>query len=114
MRWNRHFVELTRAVLLGRAGRADEAAVSMNRAEQAAAIFPVAHFLGLRLVAAEAHAYGWGEPVTWLRRAEEYFDQASVPSVASACRALLRQIGAPVQQRRSGAHLVPEALRALG
>ncbi|MDQ3789797.1 MAG: LuxR C-terminal-related transcriptional regulator, partial [Actinomycetota bacterium] len=70
--------------------------------------------LAARLVAADAAADGWGDPVTWLRAAEEYFHDAAVPAVASACRALLRRYGAPVQQRRSGHDLVPRELRDVG
>ena len=72
----------------------------------------MARHLGLRLVAPEAEA--WGDPVTWLRAAEEHFHQAGIPAVASACRGLLRQAGAPVQQRRSGTEQVPKQLRGHG
>jgi DNA-binding CsgD family transcriptional regulator len=114
MRWNRHFGELAHAVLHGRAGRADDAVTAVTRAQEAAAPFPVAYHLGLRLIADDAVRHGWGEPVAWLRSAEEYFHQAAVPAVASACRGLLRQAGAPVQQRRTGSGLVPPELRSCG
>ena len=114
MRWNRHFTELARAVLLGRAGRIGEAEAAVAAARDAAGCFPTAHHLGLRLVAEEADTHRWGDAEAWLRGAEEYFHRAAVAPVASACRALLRQIGASVQQRRAGAELVPGELRALG
>jgi DNA-binding CsgD family transcriptional regulator len=113
-RWNRQFDLFTRAVLAGRAGRTGAAQGALDQAEQAAAPYPHALHLCLRLVAEAAHRDGWGDPVTWLRRAEEYFHDASVPAVAGACRALLRRIGATAPQRRSGADLVPRALRMLG
>ncbi|HWO68649.1 MAG TPA: helix-turn-helix transcriptional regulator, partial [Umezawaea sp.] len=114
MRWNRVFAQLAHAVLLGRDGRVAEAGDAVRAAQEAAAVFPVARHLGLRLVAESAHADGWGDPVTWLRGAEEYFHQVQVTPVASACRGLLRQVGASVQQRRTGTEQVPRQLRVLG
>jgi DNA-binding CsgD family transcriptional regulator/tetratricopeptide (TPR) repeat protein len=114
MRWNRVFSRLALAVLHGRDGRVDEADAALRDALDAAAIYPVAHHLGLRLVAESAHADGWGDPVTWLRNAEEFFHQAQISAVASACRGLLRQVGASVQQRRTGTEQVPKELRVLG
>ncbi|MEV4643110.1 AAA family ATPase [Actinoplanes sp. NPDC049548] len=114
MRWNRHFVELARAVLLGRACRIAEAEAAAAAAREAGECFPTAYHLGLRLVAEEADAHRWGDAEAWLRGAEEYFYRAAVAPAASACRALLRQIGASVRQRRTGADLVPGGLRALG
>jgi DNA-binding CsgD family transcriptional regulator len=81
---------------------------------EAAAPFPVSRHLGLRMVAESAATDGWGDPVTWLKEAEEYFHQASVTSVASACRGLLRKIGAPVGQRRTGSDRLPADLRSAG
>ncbi|MGW6444257.1 helix-turn-helix transcriptional regulator [Lentzea sp. NPDC055074] len=112
MRWNRQFTELAHAVLLGRDGLADEARQAFQRSQEAAELYPLARHLGRRLVAAEAAE--WGDPVSWLRSAEEYFHQATIPAVASACRGLLRQAGAPVQQRRSGTDQVPRQLRGHG
>jgi DNA-binding CsgD family transcriptional regulator len=114
MRWNRQFVRLTEAVLLGRDGRLEEANEAVNAALQDAAIYEMALHLGLRLAAEAAIADGWGEPVAWLRRAEDYFHQLSVPAVAGACRSLLRDAGASVRQRRTGLDQVPDDLRAIG
>ncbi|SMD20682.1 LuxR family transcriptional regulator [Lentzea albidocapillata] len=112
MRWNRQFTELARAVLLGRDSRCAEALEAFQRAQEAAEPYPLARHLGRRLVAQEAAE--WGDPVSWLRSAEEYFHQATIPAVASACRGLLRQAGAPVQQRRNGTDQVPRQLRGHG
>ncbi|MFF5025545.1 AAA family ATPase [Streptomyces collinus] len=112
--WNRQFLVLADAVLLGREGRGPEAAVLVERARQEFQGFPTGRHLGLRLVAEAALADGWGEPVTWLRTAEEYFHQAGVRSVAGACRSLIRQAGVPVAQRRTGRELIPEGLRSVG
>ncbi|RKN05094.1 ATP-binding protein [Streptomyces radicis] len=114
MRWNRHFVLLAHAALLGREGRPDEALATAREAQELAAPLPLALHLGLRLLGEEAHEAGWGEPVDWLRRAEHYFQRASVPTVASACRALLRQMGASVRQHRDGSDRIPLPLRAQG
>ncbi|WP_367137523.1 AAA family ATPase [Saccharothrix sp. HUAS TT1] len=114
MRWNRGFAQFALAVLLGRLGREEEAAQAVRVAREAASIHPLARHLGLRLVAEAAVVDGWGEPVAWLRGAEEFFHQAGLPAVASACRGLLRQVGASVPQRRTGSDQVPRELRALG
>ncbi|MFE0019513.1 AAA family ATPase [Amycolatopsis sp. NPDC059021] len=114
LRWNRQFARLAEAVRLGRLGRVEEANAAATLALEAAELYPVARHLALRLVAACAAADGWGEPVTWLKEAEEYFHTAGIPAVASACRGLLRGIGAPVRQRRTGIDRVPDDLRAAG
>jgi len=114
MRWNRVFGQFALAVLLGREGREEQAAAAVRSAREAAAIYPLARHLGLRLVAGAAVADGWGEPVGWLRAAEEHFHQSGGAAVASACRGLLRQLGASVPQRRTGSEQVPRELRALG
>ncbi|WP_370944070.1 helix-turn-helix transcriptional regulator [Amycolatopsis sp. cg5] len=114
MRWNRQFVGLAQAVLLGRQGHVEQANKAAAAAMEASSPYPMARHLGLRLVAESAAADGWGDPVTWLKEAEEYFHQVSIPAVGSACRGLLRKIGAPVQQRRTGVEKVPGKLRAAG
>ncbi|GAA2835647.1 hypothetical protein GCM10010441_70140 [Kitasatospora paracochleata] len=112
--WNRQFERLAHAVHEGRAGRHEEAARAVEQAQHAARPFAMGRHLGLRLVAEAALVDGWGEPVTWLRSAEEYFHGASVPAVANACRRLLRQAGATVPQRRTGTDLMPAELRRQG
>ncbi|MFB7665883.1 helix-turn-helix transcriptional regulator [Kitasatospora sp. NPDC056138] len=114
LRWNRQFERLAHAVHEGRAGRHIEAVRAVEQAEQAARPFPMGRHLGLRLVAEAALADGWGDPVHWLRTAEEYFHRASVPAVANACRRLLRGAGATVPQRRTGIEQVPADLRRQG
>ncbi|WP_328616286.1 AAA family ATPase [Amycolatopsis sp. NBC_00355] len=114
MRWNRQFVLLGEAVRHGRAGEVELADAALAQAVDAAALFPVSRHLGLRMVAESAAADGWGDPVTWLKEAEEYFHQAGISAVASACRGLLRKIGAPVGQRREGSDRLPADLRSAG
>ncbi|MBW3575407.1 MAG: AAA family ATPase [Actinobacteria bacterium] len=69
---------------------------------------------GRRLVAEAAVADGWGAPVAWLYEALAFFEECDHGPIASACRSLLRQAGAPVPRRRSGTDAVPTSLRALG
>lgn len=114
MRWNKQFVQFAHAVLLGRDGQAEEANAKVLEAMETASLYPMAGNLGLRLVAEPAHADGWGEPVAWLRQAEDYFHNADIQAVASACRSLMRQLGATVSQRRSGSEQVPAYLRQMG
>ncbi|QMU71800.1 AAA family ATPase [Streptacidiphilus sp. P02-A3a] len=112
--WNRQFLVLADAILLGREGQGRRASSLVDRAQQEFRGFPIARHLGLRLVAEAAIADGWGDPVAWLRTAEEYFHEAGVRSVAGACRSLIRQTGVSVAQRRQGWELIPEGLRAVG
>jgi ATP/maltotriose-dependent transcriptional regulator MalT len=114
MRWNRQFSLLAEAVLHGRDGHTAEAEHAVAQAQQLAEPYAMTRHLGLRLVAEAAYTDGWGDPVGWLRRAEDYFHQADVPAVAIACRGLLRRFGASVQQRRAGTDRVPADLRELG
>ncbi|MFC5661467.1 AAA family ATPase [Kitasatospora misakiensis] len=112
--WNRQFLRFADAVLLGREGRSAEAARAISETRPTAAAFPLAHHLALRLTAEAALTEGWGEPVAWLRTAEEYFHQLEVQPVAVACRTLLRRAGASVAQHRGGRDAVPADLRTCG
>ncbi|MFB7504585.1 helix-turn-helix transcriptional regulator, partial [Streptomyces broussonetiae] len=114
MRWNRQFVLLSEAVLLGREGAGAEAAAAVESALTVAEPYPLAQHLGLRLVSDPAHQDGWGDPVSWLRRAEHYFHERDIPAVTGACRAGLRRLGAPVHQHRTGTSGIPDHLRAQG
>ncbi|MEA5363494.1 AAA family ATPase [Amycolatopsis sp., V23-08] len=113
-RWDRQFTELARAVACGRRGDVAGAEAAMRAAREAARPYRMAMHLGARLVAEAALTDGWGDPVTWLRTAEEYFHDAAVPAVAGACRALLRRAGESVRQRRPGLQLLPRELRDAG
>ncbi|MGW8490230.1 AAA family ATPase [Streptomyces sp. NPDC055886] len=112
--WNRQFLELADAVLLGREGDPAGAARLMDVFALRSGPFPVAHHLGLRLVADAARVDGWGDPVAWLRTAEEFFYGAGVQPVSTACRAALRQAGASVGQHRGGWDRIPSPLRSSG
>ena len=113
-RWNAQFAQFAHAVLLGRDGDVEGASRAAEVALEAAEIYPLGRHLALRLVVRAAFEDGWGEPVMWAREAEEYFQSSNIPAVASACRGLLRGMGAPVRQRRTGDEAVPSDLRKLG
>jgi DNA-binding CsgD family transcriptional regulator len=69
----------------------------------------------LHVVAAEAAIRDeWGEPVTWLRRAEAFFHARGYSAIARRCRRLLGEAGAPMPRQGRGDAVVPAELRALG
>lgn len=112
--WNHPFLAATRAVLLGRDGHRDAAGEAMKEAVQAAERLPMGRALVRRLAAEAALADGWGDPIGWLRAAEDFFHSYELPRAAAACRALLRQAGSPPQQRRAGSSSIPDELRRAG
>ncbi|MEU6537798.1 AAA family ATPase [Streptomyces sp. NPDC047000] len=112
--WNRMFLGLADAVLRGRDGDRAGARRAVAETGRLAETFPQGWHLALRLTAEAALEDSWGEPAVWLRTAEEYFHEAGVVPVAGACRALLRQAGVSVPQRRGGRERIPARLRAAG
>ncbi|HEX4222824.1 MAG TPA: AAA family ATPase [Pseudonocardiaceae bacterium] len=114
LRWDRQFALFARAVLAGRDGAEAEATQAVAEALRVGAPYALGQHLGLRLVGEAALAGGWGEPVEWLRIAEEYFHANGLTAVAGACRALLRRTGNRVAQRRNGIELIPSPLRSAG
>jgi DNA-binding CsgD family transcriptional regulator len=114
LRWDRQFTLFAQAVLLGREGRAEAAGAAVAEALEVGEPYATSRHLGLRLAGEAALADGWGDPVDWLRTAEDHFHRTGVPAVAGACRALLRRAGAKVTQRRSGTDDIPAALRSAG
>jgi len=101
------------AVVLGRRGDTDGAAARVAEADSLLAGHRWFRHLGRRFVAEAAIADGWGDPVSWLREALDWFAARTDEQLASACRSLLRKAGAPVPRRR-GEGDVPAELRALG
>jgi DNA-binding CsgD family transcriptional regulator len=114
MRWNRQFVNLARAILLGRQRRVREAMTVVEEAAALAVPFATAWHLGLRLVGEAARRDGWGEPEVWLNEAEEYFADRRIPAVAQACRDWRRGPGAKSRSGATTADRVPTSLRRLG
>ncbi|SER98544.1 ATP-binding protein [Lentzea albida] len=111
---HRTYFAWSRAILLGREGRTAEANAAAAEALDLSKGLGLPRYLGLRLAGPRALADGWGEPLEWLGEAEEYFHQLGVPAVAAACRAVLREAGAPKQRRRRDHETVPAALRKAG
>lgn len=114
VRMHRTYFAWSRAILLGRDGRTAEADRAAREALELSTGLGLPRYLGLRLAGPRALADGWGEPLEWLREAEEHFHQHDVPAVASACRAVLREAGAPRQRRRRDHDTVPAELRKAG
>jgi len=103
------------AILEGRRGGRDTASALFAAADgQMGPLVAWYRHYARRICAQAALADGWGEPVTWLREATDYFAARGDDRVASACRSLLREAGAPVPRRRAGGCPVPGRLRALG
>jgi ATP/maltotriose-dependent transcriptional regulator MalT len=102
------------AVSAGRQGRTADAEAAFAAADrQMGPLVAWYRQYARRLAAEAALADGWGEPVAWLREAAAYFAARGDDRVAAACRALLRQAGAPVP-RPAGDGDLPGPLRALG
>lgn len=110
----RGWVGHARAVNLGRQGLTDEAEEAFDRADADLAPCDWFRHHARRLVAEAAIADRWGDPARWLVEALAFFDPAGPPAVASACRSLLRQSGAPVPRRRRPAVGLPAEMATLG
>jgi tetratricopeptide (TPR) repeat protein len=80
------------AVALGRAGHGAEAVEMFADAVAAGSVPGLReHQHVLRLVSSAALRDGWGEPVTWLRQALDWFEAHNQQRATSSCRRLLRQ-----------------------
>jgi DNA-binding CsgD family transcriptional regulator/tetratricopeptide (TPR) repeat protein len=66
------------------------------------------------LAAPAAHRDGWGEPAADLQEAVRWFAGHDDPLLASDCRRLLREMGAPAPRRGRGSAPVPAPLLASG
>ena len=98
---SRALTELALAVIAGRTGEQAEAARLARRAFDALDATPWFRAIGQRLVSEAALQDGWGSPTAWLRSALEFFEAASLPEPADACRRMLRTAGAPVPRQPS-------------
>lgn len=110
----RGWVGHARAVTLGRQGRTAQAEHAFIRADADLAPCDWFRHHARRLVAEAAIADGWGDPTRWLADALAFFEPSGPPAVASACRSLLRQAGAPVPRRRRPAPDLPARMTSLG
>ncbi|MDP9442545.1 MAG: AAA family ATPase [Actinomycetota bacterium] len=105
---------VTRAVVLGRQGRVEEAEAAFARGDELLARGPWLHHVVRRLVAEPAIKDGWGDPATLLRESASFFSGQGIEPLARACRSLLRKAGAPLPRSRSSTQDgVPDPLRSL-
>jgi DNA-binding CsgD family transcriptional regulator len=113
--WNKGCLAYAEAVLEGRDGHADRAAVlAREGSEHFAPFAPWWNNLARRLVAPAALEDRWGEPVAWMREAAAEFDTTSHDRLASACRGILRRAGERVPRSGRGTAQVPPQMRRLG
>ncbi|MGK2321333.1 ATP-binding protein [Gordonia rhizosphera NBRC 16068] len=61
-----------------------------------------------------ARADGWGSPETWAQDAVRWFSEHHHDPLATDCRRMLKQLGAPVPRRGRGISQVPQRLLELG
>lgn len=109
----RGWVGHAQAVLHGRAGEHSAAMDAFTTADATLAPCRWYRQHARRLVAEAAIADRWGDPERWLTEALDFFEVEGYERIASACRALLRRMGATVPRRRRPAD-VPPSLAGLG
>jgi len=69
--------------------------------------------VGRWLVASDAHAAGWGQPVLWLQASEQWAADHGYQAIVDSCRAQLRDLGVTPKRRRSDTP-VPAGLARMG
>jgi DNA-binding CsgD family transcriptional regulator len=112
--WSELWVGYGHAAVVGHTGNGAAAAGLFTAAEPGAHRHPLFRAIGLRLLAEAALRDGWGEPVDWLRQAEATFVAGGQDRIASACRRLLTQTGAPAVRRRGADRALPAILLRQG
>lgn len=90
---NRAALAYADAVAAARAGT--DPGAYLAQAERAMAPLAWRRHHARLLVAPSALRDGWGEPLDWLREASAAFRAAGADGLVRACRAVLRQVGAP-------------------
>jgi len=112
--WNEASIDQSKAIALGRVGRARDGEAAFQRAAERLSRAHWLRCLHARLVAEAAIADRWGDPVGWLRHALPVLESAGHDRVVAACKALLRKAGAPLPRKGRGGSEVPLDLRSLG
>jgi DNA-binding CsgD family transcriptional regulator len=102
------------AIEAGRSGDAAGAAALVAAGEPSLADKPFFHHCAQRVVAEAAIDDGWGDPVTWLRSALEFFEAEKMETPARTCRSLLARAGDPTVRRHKAPEGLSEDLVALG
>lgn len=108
------FIAYADAAIAGARGDGMAARAAMQRGDQQLEHWPAFRDVGHRLLAEAALRDGWGDPVPWLREVMVRFAERGFARVAAACRALLRDAGAPVPRPRLAGPPVPPHLARLG
>jgi hypothetical protein len=114
---SRKVLRLAEAVAAGRGGRAEDAEAEFAEVDGSLATPAYAHSRAYlrQIVAPAAHANGWGDPIAWLRESLSTFEASGHDALATRCRTLLKECGAPVPRKgRGDTTTVPTALAALG
>src|SRR5260370_714585 len=111
---NKALLGYAAAVDAGRRRRPREAERAFAEADSALGRRPWWRHRIRLLVAAEALAGEWGDPVRWARESLPAFARRGDDRLASRCRELLRRAGARVPRPGRGDTPVPDPLRAVG
>lgn len=109
---NRAALAYADAVAAARSGT--DPGAYLTQAERAMAPLAWRRHHARLLVAPSALRDGWGEPLDWLREACAFFHAAGADGLVRACRALLRQAGAPAPRWSPSVPAVPPHLARLG
>ena len=111
---NRALLGYADAVDAGRRGRPAEAEQLLAAADAAMSSRPWWQHRIRLLVAGDALASSWGDPIGWTREALAVFVRRGDDRLATRCREVLRRAGAPVPRQGRGDTAVPARLRGYG
>jgi DNA-binding NarL/FixJ family response regulator len=111
---NRALLGYADAVDVGRRGRPAEAEQLFAAADTAMSSRRWWQHRIRLLVADDALASGWGDPIGWAREALAVFVRRGDDRLATRCREVLRRAGAPVPRLGRGDTAVPARLRGHG
>ncbi|MFW6034497.1 MAG: response regulator transcription factor, partial [bacterium] len=111
---NRALLGYADAVDAGRRGRPSEAERLLAAADTAMSARPWWRHRIRLLIADEALAGGWGDPIGWAREALAAFVRRGDDRLATRCRETLRRAGVPVPRHGRGDTAVPARLRSRG
>jgi DNA-binding CsgD family transcriptional regulator/tetratricopeptide (TPR) repeat protein len=111
---NRALLGYADAVDAGRRGGPKEAEQLLAAADAAMGSRPWWQHRIRLLVAGDALADSWGDPIGWAREALDVFVRRGDDRLATRCREMLRRAGVPVPRRGRGDTAVPARLRSVG
>jgi DNA-binding CsgD family transcriptional regulator len=111
---NRALLGYADAVDVGRRGRPAEAEQKFAAADAAMRSRDWWQHRIRLLVASDAVASSWGDPIGWAREALPVFVRRGDDRLATRCREVLRRAGVPVPRQGRGDTAVPARLRGYG